>query len=139
MEFISESCPFNPEWLGDGYCDDQLNHKGCHYDKGDCCDTNASHKFCKQCQCLIPVEKLEISNCSEPHLVRDGECDDHLNTLECGLDGGDCCIGDSIFCNDCVCKLPDWPDVTIEIFYDLDWQYVSDEPKPTTGKFQFEL
>ena len=122
IEWISQ-CPWYPELVGDGFCDDFLNHKGCHYDHGDCCSITASHKYCKKCQCIVAVDQLKISQdkCADPQLVHDGECDDHLNTIECGLDGGDCCNGDSIFCSDCICKLPDWPNVTSDVFNEINW------------------
>ena len=122
-EWVSE-CPWYPWLAGDGNCDDFLNHKGCHYDKGDCCD--GSHYYCEDCFCLIPSgDALEVTaNCSHPELIHDGQCDDDANVLECGLDGGDCCGSESSYynyCEECTCILPDWPGVTPKIFFYYDW------------------
>ena len=129
-EWVSQ-CPWYPWLVGDGNCDDFLNHQGCYHDKGDCCDAYASHQFCQDCQCLIPMgdHHLEVtSNCSYSHLVHDGHCDDEANIVQCGFDGGDCC-GESnyYYCNDCMCKLPDWEDVSSHIFDDIDWNNLVNE------------
>ena len=41
-----------PHFIGDGYCDDELNKEECNYDDGDCCGVDLDNKFCKECQCL---------------------------------------------------------------------------------------
>jgi hypothetical protein len=33
----------NPEYKGDGYCDDDLNNENCEYDGGDCCLNPKKH------------------------------------------------------------------------------------------------
>ena len=45
-------------------------------------------------------------DCPESELIKDGICDDSMNTGECAYDGGDCCFGNPIFCEDCMCYLP---------------------------------
>ena len=44
-------CPY-PEWISDGYCDDQNNIPVCSYDGGDCCiDTQGWDSYCSECKC----------------------------------------------------------------------------------------
>ena len=38
-----------PEHVGDGYCDDDLNHLNCFFDDGDCCYGDLI--FCVDCEC----------------------------------------------------------------------------------------
>ena len=41
----------NPGWIGDGYCDDETNNAGCHFDGGDCCGVNVNTQYCNLCIC----------------------------------------------------------------------------------------
>ena len=41
----------NPIWIGDGYCDDETNNAGCHFDGGDCCGVNVITQYCNECIC----------------------------------------------------------------------------------------
>ena len=41
----------NPEWIEDGYCDDETNNAGCHFDGGDCCGVNVNTQYCNECIC----------------------------------------------------------------------------------------
>ena len=34
------SCTGNLNWIGDNYCDDELNNAACEFDKGDCCNNS---------------------------------------------------------------------------------------------------
>ena len=36
------SCTGNLNWIGDKYCDDELNNVQCEFDKGDCCNNSMS-------------------------------------------------------------------------------------------------
>ena len=45
----------NPEYKGDGYCDDDLNNENCEYDDGDCCLENVNTQFCTDCECKEPT------------------------------------------------------------------------------------
>ena len=40
--------------IGDEICDDDLNHKECDWDGGDCCGNNIDTIYCSVCQCLDP-------------------------------------------------------------------------------------
>ena len=58
MLFVSQNICFktgcasdNPEWIGDGYCDDVTNNAGCSYDGGDCCGVNVVSTYCTECIC----------------------------------------------------------------------------------------
>ena len=42
----------NPNWIGDGYCDDVTNTMECNYDGGDCCLDPVNIQYCSECQCL---------------------------------------------------------------------------------------
>ena len=41
----------NPSWIGDGWCDDENNNEGCHFDGGDCCGPNVNTQYCIECIC----------------------------------------------------------------------------------------
>ena len=46
-----------------------------------------------------------LLDCNQPTLIGDGYCNDEVNILDCGYDGGDCC-GSCIntdLCNNCSC------------------------------------
>ena len=43
---------FEPDWVGDDYCDDGNNNQECNYDGGDCCGPNVNTQYCTECQCL---------------------------------------------------------------------------------------
>lgn len=87
----TESQCEKPQWIGDGFCDDETNTEMCEYDGGDCCDGNSDMSYCIQCQCLA-------SDCQN-NLMSDGVCDLINNTTECMHDGGDCEVG---------CLHPEW-------------------------------
>ena len=38
-------------FIGDGYCDDENNNAGCHFDGGDCCGVNVNTQYCNECIC----------------------------------------------------------------------------------------
>merc|ERR1712121_443218 len=96
-----------PQWVGDNYCDDNLNTAECHWDGGDCCGDDVKTNYCDECQCLDPNEITTTESttaeaptteatatedtCTNPQWVGDNYCDDNLNTAECDWDGGDCC------------------------------------------------
>ena len=40
-----------PQWVGDGYCDDEINTEVCNYDDGDCCGSSIDTTYCFECQC----------------------------------------------------------------------------------------
>ena len=49
----------DPDYKGDGYCDDTNNYCGCEWDGGDCCETTTSTStvitdYCSVCECLDP-------------------------------------------------------------------------------------
>ena len=52
-----------------------------------------------------------FSGCYQAHqpLVGDGICDDESNHIDCGFDGGDCCLHSVVteFCSECQCL--NWP------------------------------
>ena len=43
-------CP-NLELVANGFCNDETNNEGCHYDGGDCCLTPPKADFCSECVC----------------------------------------------------------------------------------------
>ena len=52
MQENLENC-FNPDWVGDGWCDDGVNTPECNYDNGDCC--GGEHTYCVECECKNPT------------------------------------------------------------------------------------
>ena len=40
-------------WLGNGFCDDQLNKAECNFDGGDCCGSDVNTDFCENCECNL--------------------------------------------------------------------------------------
>ena len=67
----------------------------------------------------IPFQFNIFLDCPESELIKDGICDDSMNTGECAYDGGDCCFGNPIFCEDCMCYLP--LAVSSKNFPPLEW------------------
>ena len=49
----------------------------------------------------------EFSGCYQSYqpLIGDGFCDDETNNVDCGFDGGDCCLDSVVtnFCSECEC------------------------------------
>ena len=90
----------HPDWIGDGFCDDETNNKGCLFDGGDCCLAFSWHEICTLCFCH------EDLNCDAPmELIGNGLCNDEANNAECNYDGGDCCGAcvNTEYCTECVC------------------------------------
>ena len=115
------------KYLGDGYCDDILNHGNCTFDGGDCCLDNLSTDYCTTCTCLetisckimtfLKFQKMVLvfllfilvnsEACENEAWIGDVICDDGNNNLECHFDGGDCCYGENTqtdLCTECECK-----------------------------------
>ena len=89
-------------WIGDGYCDDETNNKGCLFDGGDCCGVSESWQYfyCVLCVCY------EDLNCDAPmELIANGFCNDESNNEGCSYDGGDCCGAcvNTEQCKECTC------------------------------------
>ena len=98
---------FSPNWVGDGYCDDETNNEDCEYDGGDCCGNCVNAKFCIECVCSdeTPTNTWIQRDATSNPLVGDGYCEDEMNNENCNYDGGDCC-GACInrnYCEDCEC------------------------------------
>ena len=49
----------NPEWIGDGYCDDENNNAECNWDGGDCCGDNVFTDYCTICGCFGKYKKYK--------------------------------------------------------------------------------
>ena len=58
-----EGCE-EPEWQGDGYCDDENNIAACYWDGGDCCNNNIPDYdvYCSVCKCVDPFELSDFSS-----------------------------------------------------------------------------
>ena len=41
-----------PNYVGNGYCDDENNDAGYNFDNGDCCGSNVNTDYCSLCLCL---------------------------------------------------------------------------------------
>ena len=59
-ETTTTSQCFNPNSVGDGYCDDDTNIELCWFDGGDCCAPDAVKDFCEECACLEEQGKLNF-------------------------------------------------------------------------------
>ena len=48
-----------------------------------------------------------LLDCNQTNLIGDGYCNDEVNILDCGYDGGDCCLSLVItdYCTNCTCHL----------------------------------
>ena len=90
----------HPNWIGDGYCDDETNNEECSYDGNDCCGPNVNTNWCTECICY------EFVNCAAPlDLISNGFCNDESNSADCSYDGGDCCgsCANREYCTECLC------------------------------------
>ena len=92
-------CQF-PTLIGDGFCQDFMNNRHCHFDKGDCCGPCVNKDYCSDCECKTGTRN-GISNA----LVGDGFCQDTFNIEDCNYDGGDCCGScvNTKYCSECNC------------------------------------
>merc|ERR1711992_375708 len=45
---LAENSCAKPHFIGDGYCDDELNKEECNYDGGDCCGMSLDNNFCRE-------------------------------------------------------------------------------------------
>ena len=119
-EYISVCSNDWVDFIGDGYCDDEVNTEACLYDLGDCCDFHSiSQSLCIECFCYVDHISLlaSITQCS-PELLGElidkwenlgnGQCNNELNSLDNLFDAGDCCydpeeihqcIDSNVFCN----------------------------------------
>ena len=94
-------CSANVTLVGDGFCNDEVNHADCNFDFGECC-ININMDHCSNCTCH------HQENCVAgftPSVVGDGFCNDGSNNADCNFDGGDCC-GSCILkhqCTECAC------------------------------------
>ncbi len=54
LGFLKGTGPLELEhsYVGDGYCDDELNNSDCGYDGGDCCLVEINTDYCLVCECL---------------------------------------------------------------------------------------
>eukprot|EP00633_Aureoumbra_lagunensis_P006541 CAMPEP_0197325122 /NCGR_PEP_ID=MMETSP0891-20130614/71494_1 /TAXON_ID=44058 ORGANISM="Aureoumbra lagunensis, Strain CCMP1510" /NCGR_SAMPLE_ID=MMETSP0891 /ASSEMBLY_ACC=CAM_ASM_000534 /LENGTH=948 /DNA_ID=CAMNT_0042818037 /DNA_START=152 /DNA_END=2995 /DNA_ORIENTATION=+ len=100
-----ENCDGNLDWLGDAYCDYELNNENCLWDRGDCCSSSCANSDDYTCGdngffCLDPSYTSCPSNVS---LIGDGKCDAETNTLLCFWDGDDCCDSKCISSNEYTC------------------------------------
>ena len=59
----TDTC-YDPNWKGNGYCDDENNNCGCEWDGGDCCGSNVNKDHCSACECL--GEPQTSVDCCEP-------------------------------------------------------------------------
>ena len=50
--FLVPSACAEPDYSGDGICDDQNNNADCDFDGGDCCGPHVDKTFCIKCECL---------------------------------------------------------------------------------------
>jgi len=88
-------CPV-PEWVGDGWCDDQTNTAACNWDGGDCCNNTRRRwwKYCSDCLCLDPREQ-ECKDTARWQRFCDrqknkGRCNQKWVRVQCQLTCGYC-------------------------------------------------
>lgn len=79
LRVVRCSSECEPDWLGDGYCDEACFTDACDWDATDCVES-------------------EMEGCADKCLsefIDDGECDLACNVAECLWDGADCGHGHS--------------------------------------------
>ena len=112
----------SPNFVGDGFCDDNNNNCGCDWDNGDCCGKSGKAKqfdYCTDCECIDPeLQEGCFGECSSPNFVGDGFCDDGNNNCGCDWDNGDCCGSSGKgkqyeYCTSCACRDPDEATTTV--------------------------
>merc|ERR1711899_88817 len=102
------TCTGNLNWIGDDYCDDELNNAACEFDKGDCCNNSKPNwdHYCTVCQCL-QTGSTTAPCTGNKNWIGDNYCDDELNNVQCEFDKGDCCnnsmSGWDTYCTVCQC------------------------------------
>ena len=87
--------------IGDGFCNDYLNHKACNFDGGDCC-FGIKGVECSKCECknentgfpiltttAITLKPLKTCQFDEPS-IGNGICNSLAYNFECDYDDGDC-------------------------------------------------
>lgn len=102
--FSYPACEGNAVRIQDGFCDEANNNADCGYDGGDCCSCtcvaglefpcgeNGAGFDCRDPD-VTPACKLMGTSCEgDPDFIGDLYCDSSVNNVECGYDGGDCCI-----------------------------------------------
>ena len=83
--------------IGDGFCNDYLNHKACNFDGGDCCFGIKGLK-CSRCVCKdentdfpILTTTIPSKQCDFDELgLGNGICNAIAFNYECNYDNGDC-------------------------------------------------
>ena len=87
-------------YLGDGYCDQELNYEGCNYDNGDCCEATCTNNPDIVCPCgangFNCIDPLVQGGCVLEE-ISNGVCNPENNREECEFDGGDCCPQSCVF------------------------------------------
>ena len=81
-----QACP-NPNLIGNGECNPELDIEECEYDGQDCVTTTTSTTIVTQ-----------GTPCPDWSLVQNGICDKETNMPQCVYDGGDC-LGNTVFEN----------------------------------------
>ena len=130
--FLYTACE-DPEFIGDGFCDDATNNVQCEYDGGDCCGADIDTQYCSLCECInggvesttttsttfttttatnpttSPKNPTTAGGCTgTPSWIGDAYCDDINNNVDCSYDGGDSC-GCNVntqYCSVCECLDP---------------------------------
>ena len=83
--------------IGDGICNDYLNHKACNFDGGDCC-FGIKGLECSRCECRNENTGFPLLTTTIPSMqchfdelgLGNGICDAMAFNFECHYDDGDC-------------------------------------------------
>ncbi len=62
MEQDNKTCGADSFMLRDGVCDETANIEKCLFDGGDCCKENKDIGLCRNCTCILSVDRKELED-----------------------------------------------------------------------------
>ena len=78
---LAPVCTGLPNYVGDGFCDDENNNHECNFDGGDCCGPNVDTIYCIECQCFENFTTTTSAPfCLYQSIIWNDMCDDIANT-----------------------------------------------------------
>ena len=98
------ACSGDSARIQDGFCNETNNNAECGYDGGDCCSCTCVDDLefpcgedgggfdCRDPDVTPACKVIGASSEGNANFIQDLFCNSSVNNVECGYDGGDCCI-----------------------------------------------